>query len=297
MISRLLQTAISATRRFGREQRGAVLPYVTITLPVLIGFSLLAVDGARLGNLSTSLQKGADALALAGAAELDRKPDAITRADAAMANMVANQHKFAIASPAKVTLASRRFLKSLPANDGSVIDSSHETIDPALARFVEVTIATQTLNTVLPASFIGGASSVATTARAVAGFDAAVCQFTPIFMCNPFEGTGTSIFDALADPAIRRRQVVLRKQGGGSSQYSAGNYGFLQPPGGEHGAHALRELLGRVRPPACFVQNGVQLRPGFIASADQGLNVRFDMYDGPMNSKKKDENFRPARNV
>src|SRR5262245_49603046 len=293
MTNRLLQRAC----RLRGDERGALLVYVSISLPVLVGIALLAVDASRLYNLSASLQKGADALALAGAAELDRKPDAITRADAAMASMVANQHKFAIASPAKVTLASRRFLKSLPASDGSVIDSSHETTDPTLARFVEVTVATQTLNTILPASFIGGASSVATTARAVAGFDAAVCQFTPIFMCNPFEGTGTSIFDALADPAIRRRQVVLRKQGGGSSQYSAGNYGFLQPPGGEHGADALREMLGLVRPPACFVQNGVQLRPGFIASADQGLNVRFDMYDGPMNSIKNNENFRPALNV
>ena len=32
---------------------------------------------------------------------------------------------------------------------------------------------------------------------AVAGFDAAVCNFTPVFICNPFEGTGQTIFDAV----------------------------------------------------------------------------------------------------
>jgi hypothetical protein len=266
-------------------------------LPVLIGVALLAVDASRFGNLLTSLQKGADALALAGAAELDRKPDAITRADGAIANMVANRHKFAVASPATVAASSVRYLKSLPASDASVIDASHETTDPTLARFVEVAVTPQTLNTVLPAAYIGGATSVTTTARAVAGFDAAVCQFTPIFMCNPFEGSGTSIFEAVNDPAIRRRQIVLRKKGGGSSQYAPGNYGFLQPPGGEHGANAIREMLGLVRPPACFVQNGVRLRPGFIASADQGLNVRFDMFDGPLNGQKSNPDFRPALNV
>ena len=297
MISRVLKRAIHAGRRFGAAQRGAVLAYVTVSLPVLIGFSLLAVDAARLGNLSTALQKGADALALAGAAELDRKPDAIDRAIKAIDELVQNQHKFAVASPATVTVESRRFLKSLPANDVSAIDSSHETSDPALARFVEVTVVTQTLNTILPASFIGGVNSVSTTARAVAGFDAAVCQFTPMFMCNPFEGSETSIFEAIADPTIRGRQIVLRKNGGTSSQYSPGNYGFLQPPGGEKGADALREMLALVRPPTCFVQNGVRLRPGFIGSADQGLNVRFDMYDGPMNSNKNNPNFRPALNV
>src|SRR6185436_4585386 len=80
--------------RFRRDDRGAVLIYVTLVMPVLVGFALLAVDAARLQNLQTSLQKGADALALAGAAELDRKPTAIERADAAIANLVSNKHKF-----------------------------------------------------------------------------------------------------------------------------------------------------------------------------------------------------------
>jgi hypothetical protein len=56
-------------------------------------------------------------------------------------------------------------------------------------------------------------------------------------------------------------------------------------------------MLALVHPPACFIQPGVELRPGFIASADQGLNVRFDMYDGPFNSEKSNKDFRPAKNV
>ena len=65
-----------------------MLVYVTLLLPVLIGTAVLAIDAARLSNLQTFLQNGADALALTGAAELDRKPTAITRANAAMASLV-----------------------------------------------------------------------------------------------------------------------------------------------------------------------------------------------------------------
>jgi Flp pilus assembly protein TadG len=59
---------------------GVILPYVTIMLVVIIGVSVLALDGARFMYLQTQLQNGADALAQAAAAELDRTPTAITRA-------------------------------------------------------------------------------------------------------------------------------------------------------------------------------------------------------------------------
>ncbi|MGI9569013.1 MAG: TadE/TadG family type IV pilus assembly protein, partial [Desulfobulbia bacterium] len=284
-------------KKFLDDRQGAIVIYVAIALPVFIGMTLLAVDGSRFYNLHTFLQKGADSFALAAAAELDRKPTAIIRANRAIANLVENQHKFSNAGTATVDVSSIRFLTGLPASDASSIGGTYDTTDPALARFVQITVVTQTLNTLFLASFLGASNTATATARAVAGFNAAVCQFTPMFMCNPFEGSGTSIFDAANDQSTQKRQIVLRKKGGGSAQYSSGNYGFLQPPDGQHGANVIREMLGMARPPACFIQNGVELRPGFIASADQGLNVRFDMFDGPMGSKKNDIEFRPARNV
>lgn len=295
-LDRIDNAILRLASRFAAERRGAVLIYVAIMLPVLVGGALLAVDASKLYNLQTLLQKGADALALAGAAELDGKPTAITRANAAIANLVQNQHRFSDAGPTQIAVSNARFLSGLPANDASAIGASYDTVDATQARYVEVTVTTQNLTSVFPASFLGGSDTVTASARAVAGFKTAVCQFTPMFMCNPFEGSGTSIFDAVKDPAVKRRQIVLRKKGGASSQYASGNYGFLQPPDGQ-GADTIREMLGLVSPPACFEQNGVQLRPGFIASADQGLNVRFDMYDGPFSSKKNDVNFRPAKNV
>ena len=69
---------------------GFILPYVTILLVVIIGMSVLAVDGARYVSLQTQLQNGADQLALAAAAELNGQTDAITRADAALTTTLAS---------------------------------------------------------------------------------------------------------------------------------------------------------------------------------------------------------------
>lgn len=55
---------------FRRHQRGAVAVIAAITLPVLIGFAGLALDGGRLYMQKTELQNAADACALAAAREL-----------------------------------------------------------------------------------------------------------------------------------------------------------------------------------------------------------------------------------
>jgi hypothetical protein len=131
---------------------------------------------------------------------------------------------------------------------------------------------------------------------AVAGFRSTVCQFTPMFVCNPYEGTGTSIFTAANSPAELRRLYRLRMYGGGGAQYSAGNYGFLDAPIGQ-GSSAIEDAIAQVRPPSCYEQNGVNLRPGNPNSVRDGFNVRFDMYNANLAKKKSDPNYRPARNV
>src|SRR5712671_1237618 len=81
-------------KAFWGDTDGIILPYVTLMLVVIIGVSVLALDGSRYMSLQTQLQNGADALALAGAAELDRLPDARTRAVRAINRLVANATLF-----------------------------------------------------------------------------------------------------------------------------------------------------------------------------------------------------------
>src|SRR5437660_7203315 len=103
---------VSLLTQLLRDRSGAAGVYAALLLPVLAGTALLAVDASRLFNLQTALQKGADALALAGAAELDRKPDSITRANAAIANLVVNKDRFGTSTPATITTSSIRYLSS-----------------------------------------------------------------------------------------------------------------------------------------------------------------------------------------
>ncbi len=302
-------------RRFAADTSGISLIYVTMALPVLIGFGLLAIDYGRLTSLHSSLQNGADALALAGAGELDRRPDAIARSNLAITNLInTNQSLFGTSvvtiDESSVTL---RYLDAIPPNDADPITGP--ALDVALpadnvkARFVEVTVIPQNLDTIFPATFLGAATNTAqASATAVAGFDAAVCDFTPMFICNPYEDSGnTNImestelfrhFDRVNYPDRFGRQINMKQTGGTGAQYFPGNFGFLVPPGAPNpGASVLREYVGMANPPACFIANGVELRTGNIESMRFGFNTRFDMYDGPMNSNRNDVQFRPAQNV
>jgi len=71
---------------FWHDTSGLMLPYVTTILAALAGFSMLAIDGSRYMSLQTQMQAAADALALAGARELNQQSGAQSRAISAMAN-------------------------------------------------------------------------------------------------------------------------------------------------------------------------------------------------------------------
>jgi Flp pilus assembly protein TadG len=126
-------------RQFWSDDDGVILPYLAIMLGVIIGLSALALEGSRLMSVQTQLQNDADALALAGAAELDRRPDSIFRARVAIQGLVKNPISGAeIDQIAEVT--SIDFLQSLPANDDLPITTADLTNDPTLAAYVQVTL-------------------------------------------------------------------------------------------------------------------------------------------------------------
>src|SRR5215475_4567359 len=98
-----------SARAFWNDTSGVILPYLTLMLVVIVGLSVLALDGARLMSLQTQLQNGADALALAGAAELDRLPDAETRARTAIERLLTNSTLFGTGADRRVQVASIQF--------------------------------------------------------------------------------------------------------------------------------------------------------------------------------------------
>src|SRR6201997_2695233 len=101
----VVATIEQSIKAFWGDTSGIILPYVTVMLVVIMGVAVLALDGARYMSLQTQLQNGADALALAGAAELDRLPDAEARAVNAINNLLANSTQFGTGADRRVRLS------------------------------------------------------------------------------------------------------------------------------------------------------------------------------------------------
>jgi Flp pilus assembly protein TadG len=290
-------------RAFWNDTSGVILPYVTVMLVVIVGLSVLALDGARLMSLQTQLQNGADALALAGAAELDRLPDAETRARTAIEHLLTNSTMFGSRASRTITVSNIKFYSRLPASDASPMSAGTPATHPGNARFVSVTVRPVTLPTILPAALFGGANTVTTAASAVAGFDQVVCAVTPLYVCNPYETPGMTYNEATqalqhaaANPTDQGRLMRLR-QYDGNAAYAAANYGFLSSPTLGSDDMSLIDSIAVVRPAACFLRRGVNFRPGLVRFVGEGFNVRFDIYEGAMSEKFKDSNYRPAQNV
>jgi Putative Flp pilus-assembly TadE/G-like len=298
------KSIIHCVKSFSDDTRGVILPYVTIMLVVIIGVSLLALDGARYMSLQTQLQNGADALALAGAAELDRLPDSEARAVDAINRLIINSTLFGSEGDRNVQVSNIAFYSQLPATDSSPISTGTLASGPLSARFVSVTARPVTLRTIFPAALFGGPNTVTTGASAVAGFDQVVCQVTPIYVCNPFEKPGMAYEQATEalqfaanDPTSQRRLIRLREYPGGDVQYIAGDYGFLISPTIGSDVAAVIKATAIARAPACFLQRGVNFRPGFLVSAREAFNVRFDIYEGNLSGYQGDIGYRPAENV
>ena len=297
---------------------GTVALYVAVLLPVLIGSGLMTVDFARLYSLQTFMQAGADALALAGAAELDGQSqpncdDSITRANRAIASLVANTSRFGDAGNAAITVASTTYLSALPVSDATAIPTGSITTVPTLARYVKIKVTAANFTTIFPATFIGAisntttSSAVATAGGPLAGAGRQIClgPVTPMFICNPYENLSPSLFEVMERDGpyyttYRRKQILL--QTGGNGAFAPGNFGWLDTPENGQGAPGLRDAISLNQPNAggssCRVsRNTVSQRTGNVANADDAMNTRFDLWSGPFNNSKSNAAYPPAKNV
>ncbi|MDX8441628.1 TadE/TadG family type IV pilus assembly protein [Mesorhizobium australafricanum] len=306
---------LGTIREFWRDQRGIAMILVAIMLPVLVGFAVLAIDMSRANGLHNDLQKGVDALALAGAAELDGNSDAWTRSESALVHLVSNDTIFSDAGvvtlpstgsttvdPTYSACRSRGqiswcFLASIPTNDSDPITSANYAASAGATKFIQVTAQPESFTAMFPVSYISGSSanSFNVGAEAVAGFTNALCQFTPMFICNPYTSLGAL---QTAVSGTSKPMILLKEQtGGNNAQYLPGNYGFLSSPEGDKSTATLTEMFAVTNPPACYSQNGVTTRPGNIPPVDAGINTRFDMYDNSGSYKTDPTVNPPAPNV
>jgi hypothetical protein len=289
-------------QKFWSDERGTALVLISIMLPAIIGFALLAIDMSRVNNLHNDLQKAADSFAMAAAAELDGRSDAIARADRALQYLVDNSHRFSDAGIQTVITSSdadisRRFLKSLPADDGTPIAAANVTTLDEEAIYVEVTVKPIGFSAIFPASFLTSDATDNTMqigATAVAGnAGSVVCQMTPLFMCNPFPLDNLN--DVVANEQLYRKGIQL-VVGGGGGLWESGNFGFLRPESGHgYGENDLAQDLADGMFSQCVNMRNVYTQTGALSEkVKAAINTRFDLF-GPHFSKNSSPP--PAQNT
>jgi hypothetical protein len=228
------------------------------------------------------MQNAADALALAGARELDKKTGARARATRAINNLVT--HGLAgmgISTP--VTAATPVFYSALP--DASAGFQGTLPKGDSDARFVAVTVNPTTVATVFPVRFLNaaGLNSFTAQGQAIAGTAGQqICKVPRVFICNPWQTTGNTDDAAATASLISQIQpdsvgvrTELKVLNDGNT--GPGHFGWLVPPDGCKGASCLTEWTSENSPPACFSAGAADLTTGAIESAVKAFNVRFDI--------------------
>ncbi|MEY9558945.1 pilus assembly protein TadG-related protein [Sinorhizobium fredii] len=292
-----------AIKRFLDDNRGYVIALTLISMPLLLGLSLLIIDAGRGNNLHTDLQNAVDALALAGARELDGSSDSIIRAEAAMSNLVKNQARFSNGGPVLIEAdeVDWYFLTEIPASDDTAIDATwignYETNDGAEAVYVMVVSHDRPMTTLFPLPVGLTNDTVDLSASAVATYDVAACDVTPIFICNPYEDEGEGAFqEHFANGDLYARAITMNMLNGSQAAAGPGNFGFLAVNG--TGGDVLRDALATNSPGACYSRRNLITEPGKeTGPVEQGINVRFDIYAGKMSSYSAEPAYRPAANV
>lgn len=299
--------------KFTREQDGYALAMTLIALPLVVGLSAFVIDGSRVANLHTDVQNAVDAMALAGARELDGEDDAIERAEAAISAMSGNEVWFGdngnaigMGSKTKITYTTTdgaqsdvtvTFLGAIPDSDDTAIgdgacdpssinESSCEVKGNTLAQrsnnagYVRVKAVPRDLRTIFRLPGLGN-DTVSVSAEAVATYSATVCDVTPIFICNPFESfsgnplaNGFSFAKNFGLGQLYGRQLLLKFNK--TWKAGPGNYGYLKVENA--GYDGLAKAVGSTAG-SCVRKSGMKVETTYnVGSVNTALNTRFGFY-------------------
>ncbi|SEG62651.1 Putative Flp pilus-assembly TadE/G-like [Thalassococcus halodurans] len=298
-------------KRLFRSEKGYVLVFSLLVLPVFVGFGLLIIDAGRGNNAHGDLQAAVDSVALAGARELDGGYNAIARAKVAMGRV---ENTVGMLSPSGGN-ADRLiyqdatgneykviFLTEIPDSDSTLIDTewvtANQTTDDADAQYVYVRGQSRDLLTTFfnPVNYLR--ESVPIAAVAVAKSVAAACDITPLYICNPFEydASGNYVGDQLQQEfnagSLHGRMIRLHPPG--NETEAPGNFGFLRVD--KPGTKELNDYFAGARTAACYSSERVQTQTGAATSLQAGINTRFDIYEGNYANSSDFEPL-PAENV
>ena len=249
------------------SEDGYVFILVLLFMPVFLGVALLVIDVGRANNSHSDLQAAADAVAIAGAIELDGEPGAIANAKVAMAQATntvsmlnasgSDLHNDLAYADAAGNEFSVIFLEDIPPSDDTPIDatwvSNYATTDDAAAQYVYVAVQSSDFRSIFPKPSSLRQQTVSLGARAVATNPGPVaCDVAPVFICNPFqnEGADYGVLSAAMDAGrMHGRLITLIGQPRQGTRAGPGNWGYLRTGSGNGGgANVLRDAMGGYNP-------------------------------------------------
>jgi hypothetical protein len=130
------------------------------------------------------------------------------------------------------------------------------------------------------------------SAHAVAGYGSAICKVPPMMICNPQE-TATS---ATWDPSVLIGHSLVLAPAPSSGTFAPGQFGFLTV-NSSNSAALIKDGLARFPPlTECYGETATPAG-GNIASADDYINTRFDIYTNGLSSLTSKAEYAPAMNT
>jgi hypothetical protein len=116
------------------------------------------------------------------------------------------------------------------------VTTANLTNDPTLAAYVQVTLKPIAVQMIFP---VAGLGRMTLGVQSIAGYDQNVCNAQPLFVCNPFETSEMTYFQATealieADKNFATYHPLVRLAGGQfqNGGYRAGDTGYLIPATG-----------------------------------------------------------------
>ncbi len=290
---------------FSRQEDGGVLVYWAMALAAFLGLLGLTFDFGRLATTQSELQSYADSVAIAAAAELDGRSDAITRANRAAEDLISDTQTFGNGDKALagVDAFELTFYESAP--DGTFDRTANAmTTNPAQARYAAVDVASQevTLGLTAASAAISGeqVQNAFTSASAVGQFSVEACDVAPVAVCLPS-------INFSADAAIG--QTLELNASTDISLGLPGSFAALNTITDQlDGLNICAGLLGNAlnacllaaREPAtaCTPRGGLTLSADVsVQNLEDALNTRFGIFEGVASGFAGITEFSPAPNV
>jgi hypothetical protein len=176
----------------------------------------------------------------------------------------------------------------------------------ATVKFVEVQAEQRTVNyVILPVvNALGSLGSrlsannevptpnISFALRATAGFKRQICNAVPLMVCNPAEIVNGSGAEFRASDWVGKQ--IAAKISGSNAGWTPGNFGLTNNFPGT-GANQMEEAMANVNPFATCEADNVGIKNGATTGkVADGMNVRFDLYNGDEKSNNSSATYPPA---